>query len=80
MRPVYAISGGVSKFAKIRPDKNYQAVIKEAWKSIVSGNMGVIVSLHTTSRCCALGTSLVYLARPQTLEITPKNIRVHSIC
>ena len=31
MRPVYAISGGVSKFAKTRPDKTYQAVIKEAY-------------------------------------------------
>ena len=31
MRPVYAISGGVSKFAKTRPDKNFQAVIKEAY-------------------------------------------------
>ena len=31
MRPVYAISGGVSKFAKSRPDKNYQAVVKEAY-------------------------------------------------
>jgi acetyl-CoA C-acetyltransferase len=31
MRPVYAISGGVSKFAKSRPDKNFPAVIKEAY-------------------------------------------------
>lgn len=31
MRTVYAISGGVSKFAKSRPDKNYQAVVKEAY-------------------------------------------------
>lgn len=31
MRPVYAISGGVSKFAKSRPDKNFQALIKEAY-------------------------------------------------
>jgi acetyl-CoA C-acetyltransferase len=31
MRPVYAISGGVSKFAKARPDKNFQAIIKEAY-------------------------------------------------
>lgn len=31
MRPVYAISGGVSKFAKTRPDKSYQAVVKEAY-------------------------------------------------
>ncbi len=31
MRPVYLISGGVSKFAKARPDKTFQAVIKEAY-------------------------------------------------
>jgi acetyl-CoA C-acetyltransferase len=31
MRPVYAISGGVSKFAKARPDKTFPAVIKEAY-------------------------------------------------
>jgi acetyl-CoA C-acetyltransferase len=31
MRPVYAISGGVSKFTKARPDKTFQAVIKEAY-------------------------------------------------
>ncbi len=31
MRPVYAVSGGVSKFAKARPDKTFQAVVKEAY-------------------------------------------------
>ncbi len=31
MRPVYAISGGVSKFAKSRPDKSFQGLIKEAY-------------------------------------------------
>lgn len=31
MRPVYAISGGVSKFAKTRPDKTFQAIVKEAY-------------------------------------------------
>jgi acetyl-CoA C-acetyltransferase len=31
VRPVYAISGGVSKFAKARPDKTFQAVVKEAY-------------------------------------------------
>src|SRR5512143_2858226 len=31
MRPVYAVAGGVSKFAKARPDKTFQAVIKEAY-------------------------------------------------
>ena len=31
MRTVYAVSGGVSKFAKARPDKTFQAVVKEAY-------------------------------------------------
>ena len=31
MHPVYAISGGVSKFTKSRPDKTFQAVVKEAY-------------------------------------------------
>ena len=31
MRPVYALAGGVSKFAKARPDKTFQAVVKEAY-------------------------------------------------
>ncbi len=31
MRPVYAISGGVSKFTKARPDKTFQAIVKEAY-------------------------------------------------
>ena len=36
MRPVYAVSGGVSKFAKARPDKTFQAVVKEAYDYAVS--------------------------------------------
>ncbi len=31
MRNVYVVSGGVSKFAKARPDKTFQALIKEAY-------------------------------------------------
>ena len=31
MRPVYALSGGVSKFAKARPDKTFQGIVKEAY-------------------------------------------------
>ena len=31
MRTVYAISGGVSKFSKARPDKTFQAIVKEAY-------------------------------------------------
>ncbi|MFA5891108.1 MAG: thiolase domain-containing protein [Actinomycetota bacterium] len=35
MRPVYALSGGVSKFAKARPDKTFQAVVKEAYDAAI---------------------------------------------
>ena len=31
MRPVYALSGGVSKFSKARPDKTFPAIVKEAY-------------------------------------------------
>jgi acetyl-CoA C-acetyltransferase len=31
MQPVYAVSGGVSKFAKARPDKTFVALVKEAY-------------------------------------------------
>jgi len=31
MRPVYAVSGGVSKFAKARPDKVFPGLVKEAY-------------------------------------------------
>ena len=31
MRSVYAVSGGVSKFTKARPDKTFQAIVKEAY-------------------------------------------------
>ncbi|MFQ5812132.1 MAG: thiolase domain-containing protein [Anaerolineae bacterium] len=31
MRTVYAVSGGVSKFAKSRPDKTFPAIVKEAY-------------------------------------------------
>src|SRR4030067_568157 len=31
MRPVYAVSGGVTKFAKAGPDKTFPAIVKEAY-------------------------------------------------
>ncbi|MGH2606944.1 MAG: thiolase C-terminal domain-containing protein, partial [Anaerolineales bacterium] len=36
MRPVYVVSGGVSKFAKARPDKTFQAIVKEAYDYAVA--------------------------------------------
>jgi acetyl-CoA C-acetyltransferase len=35
MQSVYLISGGVSKFAKSRPDKTFQAVVKEAYDAAI---------------------------------------------
>jgi acetyl-CoA C-acetyltransferase len=40
MRPVYALAGGVSKFAKSRPDKTFQAVVKEAYDQAI-GDLGL---------------------------------------
>ncbi len=37
MGTVYALSGGVSKFAKARPDKTFQAVVKEAYDDAIAG-------------------------------------------
>lgn len=31
MRPVYMVSGGISKFAKARPDRTFQAIVKESF-------------------------------------------------
>jgi acetyl-CoA C-acetyltransferase len=36
MRPVYAVSGGVSKFAKTRLDKTFQAVLIEAYDYVIT--------------------------------------------
>ena len=36
MRNVYAVCGGVSKFAKARPDKTFQAVVKESYDYAIS--------------------------------------------
>ncbi len=46
MRPVYAISGGVSKFTKARPDKTFQAVVKEAYDYAIN-DIGVDFSTFT---------------------------------
>src|SRR3990167_4030010 len=38
MRPVYVVSGGVSKFTKARHDKTFQAVVKEAFEYAVANH------------------------------------------
>jgi acetyl-CoA C-acetyltransferase len=75
MRPVYAISGGVSKFAKARPDKNFQALVKEAYDyaiadieldfptftSIVDGSVASYFSDHFTRQLMAAIMTQDYL-------------------
>src|SRR5512147_1546102 len=48
MRPVFAVSGGVSKFAKARPDKTFQAVIKEAYDYAIQD---IGLDFPTFTRC-----------------------------
>jgi len=36
LRSVYVVSGGVSRFAKARPDKNFQAIVKEAYDDAIA--------------------------------------------
>jgi len=75
MRPVYAISGGVSKFAKSRPDKTYPAVVKEAYDyaindlqisfpdftNIVDGSVASYFSDHFTRQLMAAIMAQDYL-------------------
>lgn len=67
MRPVYALSGGVSKFAKARPDKTFPAIVKEAYDyaiqdlsidfpaftSVVDGSVASYFSDHFTRQLMA---------------------------
>jgi acetyl-CoA C-acetyltransferase len=67
MRPVFALSGGVSKFSKARPDKTFQAIVKEAYDyaisdigldfptftSIVDGSVASYFSDHFTRQLMA---------------------------
>ncbi len=75
MRPVYAVSGGVSKFAKARPDKTFQAVVKEAYdyaiqdlglefrqfNEIVDGSVASYFSDHFTRQLKAASMVQDYL-------------------
>lgn len=75
MRTVYAISGGVSKFAKARPDKTYQAFVKEAYdyaiedigltfsqfRELVDGSVASYFSDHFTRQLMAAIMAQDYL-------------------
>ena len=59
MRPVYMISGGITKFEKCQPDKDFRLMVKEAYeyalrdvprlsKSMIDGAVGSYFSDHFT--------------------------------
>src|SRR5207247_2813435 len=59
MRPVYVISGGITKFAKAHPDKDFRLMVKEAYdyalrdvpkfsKDMIAGAVGSYFSDHFT--------------------------------
>ena len=39
MRPVYMLSGGITKFAKAHPDKDFRLMVKEAFDAAL-GDLG----------------------------------------
>ena len=59
MKPVYMISGGITKFAKAHPDKDFRMMVKEAYdyalrdvprfsKDMIAGAVGSYFSDHFT--------------------------------
>ena len=51
MRPLHALSGGVSKFAKACSDKTFPAVVKEAYDDALAG-VSLAGRLKVTSLSC----------------------------
>jgi acetyl-CoA C-acetyltransferase len=47
LRPVYVVSGGVSKFAKARPDKTFQAIVREAYDQALA-DIGLDIPAFTS--------------------------------
>ena len=72
MRPVYMISGGITKFAKAHQDKDFRLMVKEAYdyalrdvphfsKSMIDGAVGSYFSDHFTRQLKAASMVQDYL-------------------
>src|SRR5437867_9150723 len=72
MRPVYMISGGITKFAKAHPDKDFRVMVKDAYdytlrdvprfsKSMIDGAVGSYFSDHFTRQLKAASMVQDYL-------------------
>ena len=72
MRPVYMISGGITKFAKAHPDKDFRLMVKEAYdyarrdaprlsQDMIDGAVGSYFSDHFTRQLKAASMAQDYL-------------------
>src|SRR5207237_3233085 len=72
MKPVYMISGGITKFAKAHPDKDFRFMVKEAYdytlrdvprfsKDMIDGAVGSYFSDHFTRQLKAASMAKDYL-------------------
>lgn len=72
MRPVYMISGGITKFAKAHPEKDFRLMVKEAYdnalgevphltKDMIDGAVGSYFSDHFTRQLKAASMAQDYL-------------------
>ena len=72
MRPVYMISGGITKFAKAHPDKDFRLMVREAYdsalgevpkldKDMIDGAVGSYFSDHFTRQLKAASMAQDYL-------------------
>jgi acetyl-CoA acetyltransferase len=49
MRPVYMLSGGITKFAKAHPDKDFRLMVKEALDAALADLGGRLTVAETWS-------------------------------
>ncbi|HHT9118597.1 MAG TPA: thiolase domain-containing protein, partial [Candidatus Hypogeohydataceae bacterium YC38] len=72
MRPVYMISGGITKFKKAHPDKDFRLMVKEAFDNamadvphlkadMIDGSVGSYFSDHFTRQLKAASMVQDYL-------------------
>lgn len=72
MRPVYMVSGGITKFAKAHPDMDFRLMVKEAYdyalrdvprlsKDVIDGAVGSYFSDHFTRQLKAASMAQDYL-------------------
>ena len=54
MRPVYVISGGITKFAKANPTKDFRLMVKEALDYYYANKEWIDAEVDAEARACGL--------------------------